>query len=48
VWSEDQKVEGVSSTDRRIMGIMWHPEREDRITPVDRALILELFGDSSQ
>jgi N5-(cytidine 5'-diphosphoramidyl)-L-glutamine hydrolase len=48
VWSEDQNVEGVSSTDRRIIGIMWHPEREDRITPMDRALILKLFGDSSQ
>jgi gamma-glutamyl-gamma-aminobutyrate hydrolase PuuD len=48
VWSEDQKVEGACSTDRRIIGIMWHPEREDRITPADRALILNLFGESSQ
>jgi N5-(cytidine 5'-diphosphoramidyl)-L-glutamine hydrolase len=48
VWSEDQMVEGVSSTDRRIIGIMWHPEREDRVTPADRTLILRLFGDSSQ
>lgn len=42
-WSPDGCVEGVVSTDRRLLGIGWHPEREHPFRPEDLALFREHF-----
>jgi putative glutamine amidotransferase len=43
-WAPDSTVEAVSNDTNRIIGIMWHPEREQNLTDWDRALIQTMFG----
>lgn len=45
-YSDDGIVEALSHSHHRWMGIMWHPERDDRTSEMDKKLILEhLNGD---
>jgi N5-(cytidine 5'-diphosphoramidyl)-L-glutamine hydrolase len=37
-------VEQVHHRDARVVGIMWHPEREPRFAPTDIALVRDLLG----
>jgi N5-(cytidine 5'-diphosphoramidyl)-L-glutamine hydrolase len=39
----DGTVEGVSFRDGRVVGVMWHPEREPKPDPLDIALTRKLF-----
>ncbi len=43
----DSSVEALTSDDRRLLGIMWHPERETVIAEYDKALITRHFGINS-
>ncbi|MEC9292960.1 MAG: type 1 glutamine amidotransferase [Chloroflexota bacterium] len=42
-WTEDGTVEAATLNDHKIIGIMWHPEREHPTTEFDKALFLNLF-----
>lgn len=41
----DGSVEAVRAIDGPFYGVMWHPEREKEIDPLDRALFNDIFGD---
>ena len=43
-FSHDGLVEAVYSKTNRIMGLMWHPERERPITEFDKKLVRKLFN----
>ncbi len=42
-WSEDGMVEGVYCKNKKITGVMWHPERNNPGTEFDKKLIRKLF-----
>ncbi len=42
-WAADGTVEAATLNDHKILGIMWHPEREKPTTEFDKALFLKLF-----
>jgi len=44
--SADGCVEALESADGKCLGIMWHPEREERPAEADVALFRSFFGDS--
>jgi putative glutamine amidotransferase len=41
---EDGTVEAASQIDRRMLGLMWHPERNSVFSNLDRSLLRSLFG----
>lgn len=45
---EDGSIEGVRAIDGRMLGVMWHIEREWPIHPADRAMVRGLFGWSGE
>jgi len=40
----DGSAEGVRFCNARMVGVMWHPEREPTANPTDISLIRNLFG----
>lgn len=43
-WTEDGVIEAVEYPGKRILGTMWHPERESEFTDSDVSRVRELFG----
>ena len=43
-WAEDGTVEAATVKNHNILGIMWHPEREEPTTAWDTALFRQVFG----
>jgi gamma-glutamyl-gamma-aminobutyrate hydrolase PuuD len=43
-YAEDETIEGVRFRQGRIVGLMWHPEREQVPSSIDRTLVRRLFG----
>ena len=41
--SYDNEIEGIKHKEKNITGIMWHPEREEKIMQDDIDLIYEIF-----
>jgi gamma-glutamyl-gamma-aminobutyrate hydrolase PuuD len=39
----DQQIEGVINHDKRLLGLMWHPERENIYSDMDRQLIRNIL-----
>ena len=42
--SEDSIVEAVQHEEHKILGIMWHPEREEKLKLEDERIIFDHFG----
>ena len=42
--SSDGWVEAAIETDRPVVAVMWHPEREDPIRDLDRQLVRRVFA----
>jgi gamma-glutamyl-gamma-aminobutyrate hydrolase PuuD len=47
-WAEDSTVEAATIDGHRIVGIMWHPEREEVLVEWDKALFLNAFGRATE
>jgi len=43
-WAEDGTVEAATVKNHKMLGIMWHPEREEPTAAWDKALFRQLFG----
>ncbi|VAW71116.1 hypothetical protein MNBD_GAMMA12-1269 [hydrothermal vent metagenome] len=46
--TNDSSIEALISLDRRLLGIMWHPERKSVISESDKTLITRHFGIETQ
>lgn len=42
--STDNQIESISHLDKRIVGVMWHPERESKVSIDDYKLFKKLYG----
>lgn len=42
--AEDGSIEGLRAKEGRLVGVMWHPEREQPVHPADYAMVRGLFG----
>lgn len=42
--AQDGSIEGAQATDGRMLGVMWHPEREQPVHLADRVMVRKFFG----